>query len=147
MIMSPMGANISLLNGTMKPRERRNKSSLLSIRQLRKPMSNRSKTVKEVLVAARWMIENIGWCQGANLRNSQGKYIALDDAGEYKNVASLCTIGAIVMVEAPEQTKNTAYIRLSRIIDHTVISQWNDEPTRTKQEVLSAFDKAIEDYY
>lgn len=33
-------------------------------------------TVKEVLIAAKWILENVGWCQGAYFKDKEGHDIS-----------------------------------------------------------------------
>lgn len=87
----------------------------------------------EVLVAAKWLLENFGWNKGA-----YAKY------GADKKVVSFCAIGAIAVIETDDPSL------FSKAIDHLVsvvggaIVPFNDNPKRTKKQVLKAFDKAIE---
>lgn len=110
----------------------------------------KAKTVKEVLVAARWIIENVGWCKGEFAKSGDksvwvGAYTTLEDAAkeaEVSTVDAFCSLGAINAVDANHFLKEEA----ARIFHNSVggsISYWNDNEKRTKSQVLKAFDRAI----
>lgn len=101
---------------------------------------SKAKTVKEVLVAARWMLENVGWCQGEYQKDREDKYGV---------PVAFCSTGAIYGVDkegSPSQKDYIEDLAISHLMDEisggSVIT-WNDKPERTKEEVLAAFDRAI----
>lgn len=95
-------------------------------------MENKAKTVTEVLKAAKWMLENVGWCQGQYSKyNKQGKLTAF------------CAAGAISHVVTDYELRLKAQDQLSAAIKEAYIPHWNDDPKRTLPQVLKAFDKAI----
>jgi hypothetical protein len=104
-------------------------------------------TVKEVLIAARWIIDNIGWCQGRYAKTSDGK--GVDDFRRNKGDA-YCSLGAIKVVEKSnsdmlEYQASCAFQQvISRDLGSDVIVNWNDDLHMTKQRVLEVFDQAIE---
>ncbi len=109
-----------------------------------------AKTVKEVLAAARWMLENVGWCQGEFAKSQDktvwmGRYTTLEEAVQGAGVETVdcfCSLGAINAVEADSSIKRLAEENLSTAIGGSIL-RWNDNPKRTKKEVLKSFDKAI----
>jgi hypothetical protein len=107
------------------------------------------KTVKEVLVAARWIIDNIGWCQGAFARTTDGRGIFVNF--RETKAAAYCSVGAICVVEKSDRAlENQAYSLLKEVIGFSNdfwqmgIPGWNDNSYTTKQRVLEVFDQAIE---
>jgi hypothetical protein len=93
-------------------------------------------TAKEVLIAAKWILKNKGWCQNFFALTKNGEEL---DFGQCDpNLGCACITGAINMVEADKCTKAQALGLLPfDIID------WNDKPGRTKKQVISMLDKAI----
>lgn len=91
---------------------------------------------KKILVGAKKLLEN-GWCQ---------KHLnVIDENGNM----SYCSIGAIHSAAnnialLRSQDRQRAYDSLRISIENYYIDNWNDHPDRTKEEVLAAFDKAIE---
>jgi hypothetical protein len=97
-------------------------------------------TTKEVLVEARRLIAEKGWAQGD---------FALDDDGHGYNYDSpratcYCASGAIRLA-CPEPY---GFVRVEKLFCKAnsieEIPQWNDAEGRTKDEVLAAFDRAID---
>jgi hypothetical protein len=94
---------------------------------------SQAKTVKQVLTAAKWMIENIGW--------TKGSYRAYD---EEKKTIGFCSLGALDAVEANGKVKGQAQAHMYYMIPGRAgVAAWQDDAVRTKQEVLDFFDKAI----
>ncbi len=101
----------------------------------------KAKTVKETLIAGRWILENLGWCQGYYYKDKDGH-----DASSLhpEEINCACALGALSMVEKEDQYLYTGAIKeLEHLIGGT-IANWNDHPGRTKEEVLNLFDRAIE---
>lgn len=97
---------------------------------------SKAKNIKEVLIAAKWMLENVGWCQGL--------FSKRDDSGSIK---AMCLVGAINRVQLTDagykkllQEKSTTM--LSKLLKQDVWI-WNDTEGRTKEEVISLLDRAI----
>ena len=92
-----------------------------------------AKTAKEVLIAARWMLENIGW--------TQRKFFDLE-------TRCMCASGALNRVECNDghgfdsAIREEARNKLVSVIRNDIIT-WNDNQFRTKEHVLAAFDAAI----
>ena len=97
-------------------------------------------TVLEVLVRARANVKK-GWCQESSAKDTYGFSVAYWQP----EACFWCIMGAIWKacgsIDAIHGEKAEAVIR--DILDEKYISQWNDKPGRTKQEVLDLFDKAI----
>lgn len=100
-------------------------------------------TVKEVLIAAKWILENHGWCQGYYRKNAEGQDIyTLDGA------VCFCSIGAIMAVETAVETTDRLAEKATKLLDKASGSNvvfWNDMPGRTKKQVLKVFDQAIKE--
>jgi hypothetical protein len=99
---------------------------------------NKANSVKEVLIAAKYLLENIGWCQGDFSNYQDGKPV------------SFCMLGAINHVEVSDiELTWEAKALLSQTIlknisiDSQMLSDWNDNSARKKKDVIKLFDKAI----
>lgn len=97
---------------------------------------SKAKNSTEVLQAAKWMLENIGWIQGQNIAY---KY----SGQEYRKIVGFCSVSAINYTEVLNTaSRQLAYNYLHKIVGEPVAA-FNDRPKRTKKEVIEAFDKAI----
>lgn len=83
--------------------------------------------VADVLREARGLIAKHGWCRNV-----------------YKNAfGEMCAAGAIRCASGDSKVKFEARGFLCAAINGASITQWNDRPRRTKEQVLEAFDRAI----
>jgi hypothetical protein len=90
---------------------------------------------QQLLIEARRLIRDIGFYKG-------GSYYATDT---YDKIA-FCSVGALYEANHSENCpRNEFHKAWSALKKFTVgtIPHWNDEPTRTKSEVLEAFTQAI----
>lgn len=87
-------------------------------------------TPKEILVEAKRLLEEKGWCQG----------VFQDEGSRYCSVEAVCQA---MTLPDHETSADEGLIILASVIGNTAIDEWNDDPSRTKEEVLTAFDKAI----
>jgi hypothetical protein len=106
----------------------------------------KAKTVKEVLVAARWILSHYKWVQ-----HSHTQYGYTDEGRLDPNKPiGFCLIGAMDAVEIPneqfdlEPLRNEAFRLLRNVIMGAGLASWNDQRGRTKKQVLSLLDQAIE---
>lgn len=96
-------------------------------------------TPTEILRAARAKVE-AGWCQGPCAIDANGEAVGVNDVRACK----WCMFGAInCFVDG--------YSTAERLLNDVVVSMghigfinFNEAPDRTQQEVLAAFDRAIE---
>lgn len=102
------------------------------------------KAVYQTLVEARKLIDEKGWTQGAMFRSSTGVKLSFL---KKEQTASYCMVGALRAQYRPDPS---IYGQVQELL-HDVIGEewaslesWNDQPGRTKEEVLAVFDKAIE---
>ena len=86
-------------------------------------------TALSTLRTARGLVR-AGWCQG-----DPGQQII-------KGRMHFCVVAALEKANDREFRAYKAFIGANRIADGHV-SVWNDDPRRTKEEVLAAFAKAI----
>jgi hypothetical protein len=114
----------------------------------------------DALTQARVLIET-GWCQGSAAKTGDGR----ECFAHSEHACQFCPTGAVTRVtwpwepdDDPElwEANNLAWEALAKAIrneygwdmsEHlpwSVIQDWNDEPGRTKEEVLEMFDRAIE---
>lgn len=96
----------------------------------------KAKTSTEVLQAAKWILENVGWSKRAFTKtNSQGKIIGV------------CASQALYSVEvegnSPEYIRGEARRRLETAMGTDIIG-FNDRRKTQKRDVVRAFKKAIE---
>src|SRR5579864_3532675 len=95
----------------------------------------KAKSVKEVLIAARWIIDNIGWCQKSYYQTKSGER-RFDIEHSYGDVGSVCSVGAIGFVETDNKLRDKACDFLEGVLGNLDgIPTWNDKPERTKEEV------------
>ena len=84
---------------------------------------------QQTLLDAADLIEKKGWIQGANWRPGRG----------------FCVFGAIDRVAKNDGPAfNDAVKRVYSLIEGHGIAKWNDEPGRTKEEVLAMLRRAAE---
>ena len=106
-------------------------------------------TKKEILLEARQLLSDPSrWTKGAPARNAQ-----LETVGSTSEAAfCFCAIGAIRRTlwvnpgrdtEERRELEDVASQALRESIGRPDISRWNDDPARTHEEVLAAFDRAI----
>ena len=76
-------------------------------------------TAKTILMAAS-LIEERGWCQG-----------------EYSRNGRLCMLGAIRVAEGSDDDASGAVARLRASMNVKFPHEWNDDPKRTKEEVVA----------
>jgi hypothetical protein len=95
---------------------------------------SKAKNSTDVLKAALWMLENVGWTKHQSYE--------LDDMGMGKYVG-FCSLGAIDKVEADPLFKDEAVDRLRKTVGHYYVCDFNDNDHTTKQMVVAAFKKAI----
>jgi hypothetical protein len=100
-------------------------------------------TEAEILREARAKIEK-GWCQGYYARDKDGNQTSYDNP----NAEAFCSSGAVWSfcsdtVSAHQCSYAGSF--LSEALDDPRITfvHWQDQPGRTKEEVLALFDKAI----
>lgn len=106
----------------------------------------KAKTVKEVLIAARWILDNVGWSQRFFSITKHGTPLGLGEV--HPDIEAACSLGAIYLVDTIDLRLNRGATQaveavIGNGIDR-VIHDWNDTKGRTKEEVLAAFDKAIQ---
>lgn len=93
----------------------------------------KAKTSTEVLQAAKWMIDNVGWCKKVFTRT--------DEKGK---VLGMCATQAIFSVEVDDaHIRVEAHNRLEKVMDGSVVG-FNDADKTRKRDIIRAFNKAIE---
>ena len=92
------------------------------------------KTPKSILKEAKRVIQKHGWTQGELWKFRNGRY------------AGFCITGALLFCrdEASRETGREARGFIKRAIRSEKVVAWNDHPDRTHEEVVQAFNKAIE---
>lgn len=100
----------------------------------------KAKNVKQVLEAARWILENVGWGTMYYGQTQMGMPLAMGQV--HCDTKCACATGAIWMVEAKEELKNQAEDLLKEEVG-THVPFWNDARGRTKEEVIDVFTRVI----
>lgn len=100
----------------------------------------RAKTVKEVLIAIKWILENIGWCKGTWSKYLNGKPVAF------------CLSGACNTVEPEygwliEDARQAMRDVIYDVAPNRDIASFNDSTLTTKKDVIRMLDKAIKQCY
>ena len=90
-------------------------------------------TDKEILIRAKELLVKRGWCQG-EYEDSQGR---------------ICLSKSVNLVESKLKDRRSVRILIKDLIvkpngPFISIPTWNDVPERTKEEVFSLLDRAIE---
>lgn len=106
---------------------------------------SKAKTVKEVLIAGRWILENVGWCQQSYYKTKAGdERFNIEEATLYGDVGCACAIGSIYLVDVSDPNLHgKAVAALEKIADVSNLANWNDAPGRTRKEVVKLFSKGI----
>jgi hypothetical protein len=115
---------------------------------MNKKNNKKAATIKEVLIATRWILENVGWCQRALFKNKAGEPIF--NGRHPSDIDSACLLGAVWLVESDvdflkNKTMEFIITELNIQYDTMSMSSWNDDPKRTKNQVLSFLDKIIKE--
>jgi hypothetical protein len=106
----------------------------------------RKVTAREVLMDARGRIQQ-GWCQGADARDADGRRVAPWSP----DARSWSVLGALVASEGDLDVRahatgaelGRAVSVLAEAVGSSSLQAWNDEPERTRDEVVAAFDRAL----
>ena len=93
-------------------------------------------TALEELKAARQLIEQ-GWCKGVFAQNNH--YLPVDCKSE--EACRFCALGALRRVSYWFDLRSEQ--ALAEALGTHKIGEWNDDPARTKEDVLAVYDKAI----
>lgn len=98
------------------------------------------KTVAEALTEARELLDKKGWTQGAYARDANG-----DEVLYYsKDACKFCARGALFKACGNDALYLLASDALDKFIPNALTVIWNDDPGRTKEDVLAVFTAAIE---
>lgn len=94
----------------------------------------KAKTPTEVLKAAKWILENVGW-----IKDRDVDYVNLKPIG-------FCALGALKEVEREDDKAALFTLAVARLQDamECSVCKFNDSPVTTKEDVIKAFDRAIE---
>jgi len=80
------------------------------------------------------------WTQGTGARAGDGLATGVHSA----NAICWCAWGALVYVHTDLNSLSDSLDLIATIVGESEVSSWNDAPERTHEEVLAAFDRAIE---
>jgi hypothetical protein len=104
-------------------------------------------TIKDTLIAAHWILTHYGWCQGSYYIDNKGQ--AVWDAEDVKppSLGGCCLNGALDLVDTEGlKTRTDAEYLLTKVAkskNKYNIAEWNDNPKRTKEQVLDLLNQAI----
>jgi hypothetical protein len=95
----------------------------------------RAKNSTEVLKAALWMLENVGWVKG---------HYEQYDPSRTKTIA-FCAEGAVLAVEVGDKygIRHRALDRLQKVCKFNNVIVFNDDKNTTKKMIVNAFKRAI----
>jgi hypothetical protein len=101
-----------------------------------------SKDIANILECAAELIETKGWTQGSYARDANGEAVDLLD----KNAECFCIIGALSHVSwgYDFNIRCKAYQFATNILHDKSLLPWNDDPARTKEEVITFLKSASE---
>lgn len=105
----------------------------------------KARTIKEILVATRWIVNRLAWHKGCNWRSRSGK--PLIDLKE--EIVSSCLYGAMLLVESESHyifTDAVHYLNAKVPASCGNIAAWNDHSERTKEDIIKFLDKVIKEY-
>jgi hypothetical protein len=110
-------------------------------------MTTPAKTVKEVLIAARWILNKLEWVQGAFYRYRHINHYLLPDNNEpnrqWKDLEGCCTLGALNLVETAHLDLRDHAIYLIRKEVGGNPGFWNDYECHSKKDVLQVLNRLI----
>lgn len=104
----------------------------------------KASTVKEVLIAAKWILENVGWCQGAYYKDKNGLKTSVFAIKSGDSLDCCCLVGACNLVDTDFYLSHCAVQSLGIVVGNQHVPTWNDSKGRTKEEVIAAINTAIE---
>ena len=84
------------------------------------------------------LLESTGWCQYTYAMDNDGH----DTCWEDKNACAFCVVGAIYNCYGSGNKGLKIEEELSNFLNTSDITSWNDDPERTKDEIVQAL-KAI----
>lgn len=90
----------------------------------------------QILLDAATRLETHGWIQGAYAKDSFGK-IGRVQSIPAPQLRETCVIGALIAVDAYGELEV-----LRESLGVIAVADWNDDPKRTKSEVIAALRKA-----
>jgi hypothetical protein len=105
-------------------------------------------TLKEALIATRWILQHTGWCQGQYYMNKEG-HSTMNPL--YGSLGGCCLGGARDLVECDRAALRSKLfgkiLGAIKNVDNNcyTVVDWNDHPERTKEEVFALLDKLIEE--
>jgi hypothetical protein len=109
----------------------------------------KAQTVKQALIAMRYILNRYGWCQGNYYVDKHG-YPSINPY--QAPLGGCCLSGARDLIECDDndtwcQIRHQINCRIWNAIGkmYATIPGWNDHPARTKQDVLNLLDKLIEE--
>lgn len=101
-------------------------------------------TVKEVLQAVEWILNNVGWSQGYSFRDREGYMMFPVFEEHYPAIGSVSLGGAFKLVETEPKLKTDAINHFVNSNSLYGLVHFNDAMGRTKEEVLEAVGNAIQ---
>ena len=104
-------------------------------------------TVKEVLVAAKWILQHYDWNQHSWFIDSKdvrwGSPMHFTRKHDRLQLKSCCISGAVQLVDTDFSNLEMARLELQAAARTDNIVNWNDWNGRTKKQVIRLLDKAI----
>lgn len=124
--------------------------------------SRPAETIKEVLIATKWILENVGWCKRYYWQDASGEEIPsrclYDRAGNGKRIAKCCLTGAIKLVNVLgyEGLQETSFLHMQTelLVVETInkiypgrysLPGFNDNILTQFKDVIALLDAAIKE--
>lgn len=105
----------------------------------------------DVLKRARAILAEKTWRRGRMYTYRDPDKWDTDCSLTADDVTEVCAVGALQIANQPFSMKVSCEalrrVKLAAgIVESALLSEWNDQPERTKDEVVAAFDKAIAEF-
>jgi hypothetical protein len=110
--------------------------------------TGRTLTARDILARAQQLVAQ-GWCQSVDARDGRGARSApwSRDARSWSVLGALVAsagVGPDVSAHLSDAALGQAVALLARAANVQSLQAWNDDPARTREDVLEAFDRALE---
>lgn len=101
--------------------------------------------IKRIYTAAIRALRNKGWTQSAMARTETGRPTDAFD----KNAVCFCTLGALHRGLLDSQRGDPEYYSIAALVeplqmDEDAIAKWNDDPSRTVDDVIALLEEGLE---
>ena len=95
-------------------------------------------SVKEVLTAAKWILQNVGWTKGALARDAAGEWVRSNEP----SATCFCIRGAVSATTFDRRSKATAEDAMRDTLTNGSLVEFNDSQATVKP-ILALIDRTI----